>query len=412
MHSAEINPVQLRRLHIRWALVALIWTGVLATLFLLLQSAWPFSMRWLVLASATSAYCLSVLWRRLPENHPPDTNLLLPTLGYGNGLTIFRALCLSLIAGFIFGSWPPGRLAWAIALTYTVAAIADFLDGYVARVTRHVTEMGASLDMEYDGLAMVVVTLLAVSFGQLPWWYLLLGFARYFFVAGLWLRERWDMPTCALQPSVHRRIFAGFQMGFMAAAIWPIVPVGMATIGGVVFGSLTAGGFLRDWLVVIGRIDPTSKRYQQRQQRVFVLVKWRLPVLCRIIIVAGMVAIFSQNVPWYRPETWVTLFANSGIPAPEAWASFFVLISLLALLAVALGIAARLATLALVFPVGFTIWTLGVTLISGATLIALLLVMVLGPGYWALWPIEERFVVRRAGEQVSAETPSSMEQVV
>ncbi|MCO5197739.1 MAG: CDP-alcohol phosphatidyltransferase family protein [Anaerolineae bacterium] len=398
MHSAEPAPSQLRRLQISWAIIAALWTVVLALVFLTLQTGWPFAGRWLLLSAATSLYCLGVLWRRLPENHPPDDKQLLATLGYGNGLTVFRALCLSLIAGFIFGPWPSGLLAWIIALTYTVAAVADFLDGYVARITKHVTDLGEILDMEYDGLAMVVVTLLAVSFCQLPWWYLLLGFARYFFVFGLWVRERRQLPTYALQPSIHRRIFAGFQMGFMAAAIWPIVPVGAATIAGVTFGTLTTIGFLRDWLVVIGRIDPSSSLYQQWQRRLFILFKWRLPVLCRAVVVGGMLVLISRNTPWYQPTAWTALFANYGVPEPEMWAAFFVLIGIVAVAGVVLGAAARLAAFALVFPVGFTFWTVGVTGINSAMLVVLLLIMALGPGKPALWPVEERYVVRRAGD--------------
>ena len=401
MQSAESNRDRLAQLRVRWLLIAILWGIAVALVFILLRPQWQFAERWLLLTTLTSVYCLHVLWIHLPENHPPESNLLLTKMGYGNGLTIFRAICLSLIAGFIFSPWPSGVLAWAIALTYTVAAIADFFDGFVARITHHVTKLGETLDMEYDGLAMLVVTLLAVSFGQLPRWYLLLGFARYFFVFGLWVRTRRDLPTYDLHPSVHRRIFAGFQMGFMAATIWPIVPVGMATIGGVVFGSLTAGGFLRDWFVVIGRIDPSSSRYKSVQQPVFIFFKRWLPLACRMIIPIGMFLILNTSTQWLQ------LLDAFNLPLAQQLVVVFTALGAVGTVAVAFGIASRLATLLLIVPVGLNMWIHGTTWQNGITATAIALVMVLGPGNFAVWPIEERFIGRKSGERRSGERDES-----
>jgi CDP-diacylglycerol--glycerol-3-phosphate 3-phosphatidyltransferase len=391
MDSAEIYLPGLVPLRRRWLIVALLWVSVVALTYTFVRSSWQWHIRWLTFTSLTSIYALLILRRHLAANHAPHDSALLPTLGYGNGLTIFRALCLCLIAGFSFGDWPPYPLNWVIALTYTIAAIADFFDGFVARITDHVTELGAILDMEYDGLAMVIVTLLAVSFGQLPWWYLLLGFARYFFVFGLWVREQLNLPTYALQPSVHRRIFAGFQMGFMAATIWPIVPVGMATIGGVVFGALTMAGFVRDWFVVIGRINVNSPRYKAIQHTLFILLKQWLPLACRIVIAISMISILNTNSLW-RP-----LFESQNIPLALPLITLFAGLGVIGGVAVSLGIAPRLAALLLVFPVGFDMWIHGTTWFNGFAAAAISVVMVLGPGRFALWPIEERFIGRKAG---------------
>ena len=138
---------------------------------------------------------------------------VLPTFGWGNRLTLFRGLAISMVAGFLFSPWPNGWLAWLPMLLYTTADIADYLDGYLARITNHATALGERLDMEYDGLGMLIVSLLAVWYGQLPWWYLILGFARYLFVFGLWVRARRGLPSYDLPPSVHRRVFAGLPDG-------------------------------------------------------------------------------------------------------------------------------------------------------------------------------------------------------
>ncbi|MCZ7668816.1 MAG: hypothetical protein M5U34_17250 [Chloroflexi bacterium] len=54
--------------------------------------------------------------------------------------------------------------------------------------------------MEFDGLGILLVSLLAVWYGQLPGWYLLIGLARYFFVFGLWLRQKRHLPHHAMPP--------------------------------------------------------------------------------------------------------------------------------------------------------------------------------------------------------------------
>ena len=209
------------------------WLQVAAFYFLstlLVYALWgfggagAFGRQWLVQTAVIGVYCLWVVWRYLPENHRPGETAVLATFGWGNRLTLLRGLLISMVGGFLFIPWLSGWFAWLPALFYTTADIADFLDGYAARKSQHVTLLGVRLDMEFDGLGMVVVSLLAVWYGQLPWWYLLIGLARYFFLIGLWIREQLNLPNEPMPHSWHRRIFAGFQMGFMSVVLWPIVP--------------------------------------------------------------------------------------------------------------------------------------------------------------------------------------------
>ncbi|MGB5061590.1 MAG: CDP-alcohol phosphatidyltransferase family protein, partial [Candidatus Promineifilaceae bacterium] len=156
---------------------------------------WPeYAPRWALLSGLMLAYVLALFWRNLPANHRQGETAVLPTLGLGNSLTLYRGLATALLTGFILSPWPGGFLAWIPAILYMTADIADYLDGYAARVAHHATRLGEILDMEYDGLSVLIVTLLAVWFGQLPLWYLPLGLARYLFVFGLWLRARRGLP--------------------------------------------------------------------------------------------------------------------------------------------------------------------------------------------------------------------------
>ena len=361
---------------------------------------WPeYAPRWALLSGLMLAYVLALFWRNLPANHRQGETAVLPTLGLGNSLTLYRGLATALLTGFILSPWPGGFLAWIPAILYMTADIADYLDGYAARVAHHATRLGEILDMEYDGLSVLIVTLLAVWFGQLPLWYLPLGLARYLFVFGLWLRARRGLPIYDMPPSVHRRIFAGFQMGFLSAVLWPIVPPAGATIAGTVFGAATAVSFLRDWLTAVGRLDPQSAGYKQRQRQVVVATTHWLPLLLRLLLAESLAVVVLAMPSWWPPLEWVELLTAWGLPGVVALADLSLLLLVVGGTAVALGILGRTISFLLVFPVGFDMLTHGLTWANGTALACAAAIMLLGTGVWSLWQPEERWMVKRAGER-------------
>ena len=322
----------------------------------------------------------------------------MPTFGLGNQLTLLRGLLVSMMAGFLFIPWPHGWLAWVPALLYTAADTADFFDGYAARKTNHATQLGARLDMEFDGLGMLIVSLLAVWFGQLPWWYLSIGLARYFFIFGLWLREKRHLTNHTMPHSWHRRIFAGFQMGFMSVVLWPIVPPAAATIAGTIFALATSASFLRDWLVVVGWLDTQSNHYQQWQPQIYRLFSYYMPPLLRLVFAGCVLALIGQmSTPW-QPAGWTALFTSWHLPWPAFFASFFAMVGLVAAIMVTVGGMGRIMALVVVFPIGFDMVVNGANGLNGMAMACAVLIMLLGAGALSLWQPEERYLVRRAGE--------------
>ncbi len=388
----------LESLQRRWLATAVTWYAALGLGYWLLAPVWPDAGRWATIAGRVMVYGLWVLWDGLPQNHQAGKTAVLPTLGWGNGLTLMRGLAISLIAGFLFSPWPSGALAWLPMLLYTTADIADYLDGYLARITNHATALGERLDMEFDGLGMLIVSLLAVWYGQLPWWYLSLGLARYLFVFGLWWREKRHLPVYAMTPSVHRRIFAGFQMGFMSAVLWPILPASGVTVAGTIFAGATAVSFLRDWLVAIGWLNPYTESYQRARRQIFRLTTYWLPLLLRLGLVAGTAVILTNLSPISQPAAWVDLFVSWRLPVPALLATGWVIVLMVAGTAVALGVIGRLLSLLLVFPLGFDIITRGLMPTNGLALACIIALMLLGTGPLSLWRPEDQFMVSRAGE--------------
>src|SRR5262249_48183121 len=105
-------------------------------------------------------------------------------------VTLTRASLAVGIAALVvdsFGGSTPVALLGALA---SVALVLDLVDGWVARRTATVTELGARFDGEVDAFLILVLSVyVASSFGP---WVLLIGTARYLFLAAertlAWMR--------------------------------------------------------------------------------------------------------------------------------------------------------------------------------------------------------------------------------
>lgn len=397
--DSPVFDSSLANLRRRWSLMLLfvVFLILLGHRWLRLEWHPAYATRWAILAAGVLVYELVFLWRGLKDNHRQDEAVLLPTLGAGNLLTLLRGLGLGLMTGFLFSPWPSGALAWLPALLYTTAILVDYVDGYLARITRHATVLGANMDIEFDALGMLIVTTLAVHYDQLPWWYLLLGFSRYLFLLGIWWRKRTGKPVYEMPPSVHRRMVAGFQMGFMSVMLWPLFYPPGTTLAGVTFAVPFAASFLRDWLVVSGRLDPVSQTYLEVKHKLIIVMTHRLPVLLRVSVVmttAGLI------LPVLRNEaTWSRLFLWPGSPFPEFLATLTGLMALLALVFLILGAAGRLAALVLLVAASANFLASGLNLVNGFLLVSTVALMLLGSGAFSCWRPEEAVLCRHAGKK-------------
>jgi CDP-diacylglycerol--glycerol-3-phosphate 3-phosphatidyltransferase len=327
---------------------------------------WQNAARWAILPILGMAYIFAYLRRHLNDNFGVE-GVLLPTLGWGNALTVTRAILLALLAGFLLLPRPTGLVAWVPGVLYTLAVLADFFDGYVARITRHTTRLGELLDMEFDGWGMLLASLLAVKYGQAPGWYLLVGLARYLYVAGLALRTRLGLVNHALPSNIIRRLFAGLQMGLTFVLLWPLfAPPG--THWTAAFFSLPfLLGFAKDWLLTCGWLKPGfGDRWEKAASW---LLLW-LPVGLRVAVV-GLGLLMLPWVPW---PFGVWMFGLMGV----LWG----------------GIAPRVASVMGLLMLGF----LPVNAFTIGLLALYCGILYMGGGKLTMWTPEERFIQRRAGE--------------
>lgn len=365
---------RLRALRWRWGAVAVSYAVSAA------GGAWGLAglgeawRLWLTGAVVTAAYQLIRVWLLLPLNRPPDATTLFSSFGRANLLTLARGVPQLLLGGLLIAPTPSGWLRWMPALLYGLTILGDHFDGYLARTRGRVTVMGARLDMAYDALAIVLIASLGVRYGVLPRWHLAVPLARPLFVLGIWLRRRLHRPVAPLPYSVTRRMVASLQMGFLAGVMAPLFDRTATRWLATFFMAPLIGGFLRDWGLVSGRLEPMSDRYRHRLRTLGLFLTQRLPLALRAVIVP------------------LTLLARRSWPESVQWAA------LISSALVALGLAGRTASGVFLITVSLATQPRSV---NGFDVILLALgtaVLFLGAGPFAVWSPERRLLMKRAGE--------------
>ena len=383
---ADQNVFHLQRQSRRLTLVCSL-TLLFGVLLLRLMALNPdFSARrWLMISALFVAGVFWFLRRVLDQNHPPCREELYPDLGPANRLTIFRGIAYAWMAGFLLMPRPGGLLDWLPALLYMGASIADVFDGYLARRSERVTRLGETLDMEFDGLGVLVACALAVQYGQLPLVFLLVAAARPLFVWGMQWRTKKALPNYPMTESDQRRVIAGLLMIFLCTVLWPIFEPPVTYAVGAVFGVAVALSFLRDWLVTIGWLRPDSFPYILWRARLKMWAFAWMPVGLRATI-ALLVSFMASGV----------LAGGSALPATLSWP--VAVVGVAGGLAAMAGIGARTSA-GLVNAAAFVYFLFGGQPWLGLTLLVLSsLLLVLGSGRFTLWVPEERWLRVGAAE--------------
>jgi CDP-diacylglycerol--glycerol-3-phosphate 3-phosphatidyltransferase len=384
--KAQILPIKKtprQALRIEWALFTALSLAFLVGGFVVLSMTWQpdLALRWLALSALVVAYLLRLLWKNLIKNHCEGEEQLLPDLGWGNRLTLLRGVLVAGIMGFLILPRPEGWLAWVPGILFTLSSIADIFDGFIARVTNHATRLGEILDMSLDGLGVLAASVLVVLYGQAPVWYLLVGSARYIFLAGEWLRRRLGKPNYPLPPSLNRRVFASLQMGFLAVALWPLISPPGIHVAATLFGLPLLVGFGRDWLYVSGVLKINPQRNANFQDR---MERW-LPVGLRIIILVVNLGFLTVWITAVRAESLVLVL--------------FGLLNLLSVVMLVIGILPRLASIMALLGLGFAQILAPLTPLQILLAVVYIVILYVGSGTLSLWTPDDNIYQHRASER-------------
>jgi CDP-diacylglycerol--glycerol-3-phosphate 3-phosphatidyltransferase len=366
-------------LRIQWTLAAAGSAAALLSAAPLAAHWWglpQYPARWISLTALSLGYFLLILWVNLPKNHRAGESAPLAGLGWGNALTILRAVLLSGVVGFLLSPRPQGVYAWLPGALYTLSSLPDYLDGYIARRTNHATRLGEILDMNVDSVGVFAAVFLAFQYGVMPWWYLPIGLARYWFVAGIWWRERRGKPVYEMPFSHRRRGFAALKMGFMFVMLLPLFEPPGTHWAAAAFGAPFAAAFLWDWGLVAGRVKPdTGARFASLKM---FLLQWS-PVVLRVSTLLGLpqitVHLASPDLRWL------------------AYAEIAVTALLL------LGVVPRVTAIAAIILLGINQSLAPLTVPQVVLVFAYIWQIFLGGGRLTLWTPEEWLVVNRMGDQ-------------
>lgn len=168
-------------------------------------------------------------------------------------VTLGRGWALVLFAGIVALAPTETRLQWLAAGLFLVAAVGDAADGAVARRTETVSELGARLDTETDALVVLVGTLAVVGLRSVPGVFVLVGLARYGFVAAARLRRRRDQPIYDLEANRYRKFTGATIMGTIALGLVPVVDPAVSRAVGWLVTVPILTHFIWDYLGITGR---------------------------------------------------------------------------------------------------------------------------------------------------------------
>jgi CDP-diacylglycerol---glycerol-3-phosphate 3-phosphatidyltransferase len=229
--------------------ISLLSVGLIAIIGLTAgRRSYGASVNWGFLAGATSTWCWLVFrFARLRQEVSPVGETTAATW-----VTLARGFLIALVAGQVLVEPRGGRELWLPAVLYTVAALADRIDGALARRAGRTTELGARLDVSTDAVGLLVAPLLGVRAGRLPPWYLALALAYPAFQLALRLRRALGAPVFPerLVPDPRARFFAGVQMTVVACALYPVMPTTFTWTAATVAMAPTLALFACEWRLV------------------------------------------------------------------------------------------------------------------------------------------------------------------
>jgi len=170
--------------------------------------------------------------------------------GAANAVTATRSMLVGVATALVVAALV-GTASTALLVTIVAIALAlDGVDGYVARRTGSVSELGARFDMEVDAFLLLVLSVYDAPL--VGWWVLAIGLMRYAFVVVAWLVP-WFGRT--LPYRYWRKVVTaacGIALTVVAAQLLP--PVANVLIAVAALGLLVES-FGRDvvWLVRMNR---------------------------------------------------------------------------------------------------------------------------------------------------------------
>lgn len=346
-----------------------------------IEQPWLHAGQWLLQSTLLWAFVFQQIWTRRELNRFATDTVLYIDLGHANRLTILRGWLIAATGGFLLQPQYIGFFAWVPAGLYSLAAILDRVDGFVARRTKRTSLMGNELDTVFDAMGLLVAPLLAVAYGKVHWSYLFVSVAYYLFRWGIQRRKKNSLPVYPLAPNHLRRTLAGFQMAYIAVVLWPPFQAQITVIAGFGFMLPLLAGFFVDWLTVSGRINQKSADTARFFSRLRSFSESFLQPALRLLLVSSLLFLI-----WKLNQT-ESIAANM----------FFLIGLLVASLLVLTGIAGRIGAAAILWLLAWSLPPSMLDLVACTALFSAILLLLLGCGRYSIWQWDDYWVNKQDG---------------
>ena len=178
----------------------------------------------------------------------------------GDWITLLRATLVGGVTALVADGFDrPAPVSTLVSLA-AVALVLDAVDGWVARRTHTVTRLGARFDMEVDAWLILVLSVYVAP--QVGGWVLMIGAARYAFVAAGWLLP-WLRASAP--PRYWNKVVAAIQGIVLTAAAADILPLVVVEAVLAIAVVLLAESFGREalWLWCHRQVDHGARPVAQ-----------------------------------------------------------------------------------------------------------------------------------------------------
>lgn len=111
-------------------------------------------------------------------------------MNLANKITIFRIFLIPILVLIPFLPIPEETFLginytmWCLAIVFSIGALSDKLDGYIARSRNMITNFGKFADPLADKILVISAMMMLIEFGKLPSWVVIIIIAREFIVSG------------------------------------------------------------------------------------------------------------------------------------------------------------------------------------------------------------------------------------
>jgi hypothetical protein len=231
---------------------------------LILSSHWVMEavMRWGILAGLAVFYELRIFKNLLPL-FVSDKNERSADIDFATKLMVLSGLCYALLAGFLLVTPPKGGLGWIPAILALGGILTDILSMVSCRRRCERAQGNQQLASEFRALGTLALTAVAVHYGKIDAWFLLIGAMEYLilFTHG-WLSKK-GRSLLGEGSSSLRLPWRYLYHAILTLTMLPVAGNSALHLAGLAFALLYFLTALRDWFILAGLIDPNQSQYQQ-----------------------------------------------------------------------------------------------------------------------------------------------------